>query len=98
VSSSSDTPFDSIENSHRYIALLVEAIDEAQVDISAEIALAQADDAGRRLQALQIVRYKLSRLHKQMSSSALVLNDLRSLRRLLLDERQPHATRAANSI
>ena len=98
MSSPSDTPFDNIENSHRYIALLVEAIDEAQVDISAEIALAEADEAARRLQALQIVRYKLARLHKQMNSSALLLNDLRSLRRLLLDERHPQASRVANSV
>ena len=87
----SDTPFDSIENSHHYIELLIEAIAEAEMDVSAEIALADADDAQRRLEALQLVKFKLSKLHAQMSSSACLLNDLRSLRRLLLEERRPTA-------
>lgn len=85
----SDTPFDNIENSHRYIQLLIEAIAEAEMDVSAEIALADADDAQRRLEALQLVKFKLAKLHSQMSASACLLNDLRSLRRLLLEERRP---------
>ncbi len=93
MSSSSDTPFDSIESSHHYIELLIEAIAEAQVDVSAEVALAEADDADRRLEALQLVNYKLARLHQQMTSSGRLLNDLRSLRRLLLEQRQPQAFR-----
>jgi hypothetical protein len=89
VDYSSDTPFDSIENSHHYIQLLVEAIAEAEIDVSAEIALAEADGATRRLEALQLVKFKLAKLHSHMSGSACVLNDLRSLRRLLLEERRP---------
>ena len=85
----SDTPFDSIENSHHYIQLLIEAIGEAEIDVSAEIALAEADNAARRLEALQLVKFKLSKLHNQMSGSACLLNDLRTLRRLLLEERRP---------
>ena len=95
MNSSSDTPFDSIESSHKYIELLIEAIAEAQVDVAAELALAEADEATRRLEALQLVNYKLSRLHQQMTSSGLLLNDLRSLRRLLLDERQLNVSAAS---
>ena len=87
----SDTPFDNIENSHHYIELLIEAITEAEIDVSAEIALAEADGAPRRLEALQLVKFKLSKLHSQMSGSACILNDLRSLRRLLLEERRTPA-------
>lgn len=95
----SDTPFDSIENSHRYIQLLIEAIGEAEVDVSAEMALAEADRADRRLEALQLVKFKLAKLHSQMSGSACLLNDLRSLRRLLLEERRPalHALKQSGS-
>lgn len=87
----SETPFDNIENSHHYIQLLIEAIAEAEIDVEAEIAMAHADEAQRRLEALQLVKFKLTKLHSQMSASACLLNDLRSLRRLLLEERRPAA-------
>lgn len=81
------TPFDSIEGSHEYISLLNDNITEALAEVEADIALAEADGASRRKEALLLVHFKLSRLQLQMVNSGRILNDLRSLRRLLLRER-----------
>jgi hypothetical protein len=94
--SRSETPFDNIENSHEYVSLLSEAIADAKADVEADIALAGADGADRRKEALQLVAYKLAKLEANMTSSRRILNDLRSLRRLLLEERTlPKAFRHA---
>jgi len=88
-----ETPFDSIEGALEYVGLLAESIEEAREDIAAELAEAQTEaGAGRRAHALQIVAYKLERLAGHTRASHRLLNDLRTLRRLLLDERhQPIA-------
>ena len=82
-----NTPFDSIEGSHRYIAMLFEAIEEAQADIEAEIGIAVSERAARRKEALQIVAFNLNKLASHMTASRRILNDLRTLQRLLLEER-----------
>jgi hypothetical protein len=94
----SETPFDSIESSHQYVALLAQAIEEAKNDVEGDIAMAMADKADRRRDALQLVFYKLAKLETHMSASRRILNDLRTLRRLLLDERElkEAATRNGN--
>ena len=56
--------------------------------VEADLALAGSDGAdNRRVQALQLVLFNLSKLQGHMSSSRRVLNDLRNSRRLLLRER-----------
>jgi hypothetical protein len=91
----SETPFDNIENSHRYVALLAEAIAEARLDVNSDVALAVAEGADRRRDALQLVLYKLNRLESHMNASRRILNDLRTLRRLLLEEREQKQQAAA---
>ena len=80
----SETPFDSIESAQQFVELLAEAIGDAQREIDADIGSGQPE---RRLQALQLVSYKLAKLSSHIAASQRVLNDLRSLRRLLLNER-----------
>jgi len=87
VSYQSETPFDSIEGSHEYVAMLAEAVDEARRDVEAEIIAAERDGADRRKEALLLVSYNLAKLNLHITTSRRVLNDLRSLRRLLLAER-----------
>ena len=82
-----ETPFDSIEGSHEYVALLAEALDEARRDVEAEVALAEREGAERRKQALLLVSYNLAKLNLHITTSRRILNDLRTLRRLLLAER-----------
>ncbi|MGA2741510.1 MAG: hypothetical protein ABSG65_29250 [Bryobacteraceae bacterium] len=83
-----ETPFDSIEGSQEYVALLAEAIEEARRDVDADVAIAIAEDAERRREALQLVSYNLAKLTLHITTSRRILNDLRTLRRLLLAERQ----------
>lgn len=93
MSYTSETPFDSIENSHEYVSLLAEAIEEARRDVDAEIEIAIKERAERRKEALQLVAYNLAKLSSHMTTSGRILNDLRSLRRLLLAEREQEAPR-----
>jgi molecular chaperone GrpE (heat shock protein) len=87
------TPFDSIEGSLEYIVLLRQAIETARAAVAMEKRRAQAEDARRRIEALQLVAYKLERLASHTDSSRRLLNDLRTLRRLLLNEREEAAER-----
>jgi hypothetical protein len=91
VSYTKETPFDSIEGSHEYVDMLAEALDEARREIEQEVSLAEREGAGadRRKQALLLVSYNLDKLNLHITSSRKILNDLRSLRRLLLAERMP---------
>jgi hypothetical protein len=83
-----ETPFDNIESSHEYITLLAEAVEVAITEVEADLAQAGSDGAdNRRVQALQLVLFNLSKLRGHMSSGRKILNDLRTLRRLLLRER-----------
>ena len=86
-----ETPFDNIEGSHEYVRMLAEALDEARRDVETEIAAAEQDHADRRKEALLLVAYNLAKLNLHITSSRRILNDLRSLRRLLLAERGLHA-------
>jgi hypothetical protein len=87
VSYEAETPFDSIEGSHEYVAMLAEALDEARRDVEAEVASAERDHADRRKEALLLVSFNLAKLNLHITTSRRILNDLRTLRRLLLAER-----------
>ena len=87
VAYEAETPFDSIEGSHEYVAMLAEELAEARREVDAEISLAEGEGAERRKQALILVSYNLAKLNLHITTSRRILNDLRTLRRLLLDER-----------
>jgi hypothetical protein len=87
VNYKAETPFDNIEGSHEYVALLAEAVDEARRDVEADLAAAERDGADRRKQALLLVSYNLAKVNLHITASRRILNDLRMLRRLLLAER-----------
>ena len=89
MSYTEETPFDSLEGSHEYVAMLAEALDEARREIEEEVVIAEREGADRRKQALLLVSYNLDKLNLHITSSRRILNDLRSLRRLLLAERLP---------
>jgi len=91
VSHETETPFDNIEGSHEYVAMLAEALAEARRDVDTEIQVAEGEGAQRRKEALILVSYNLAKLNLHITTSRRILNDLRTLRRLLLDERQAAA-------
>jgi len=84
----SETPFDNIESAFEYVNHLLEAAREAQAQIGTEILRAANPQLARRKQALQLVNYKLGKLSSHITASRRILNDLRTLRRLLLEERK----------
>jgi len=83
-----ETPFDNIESALEYVNHLLEATREAQDQIHKEILGAESPQLARRRQALQLVHYKLEKLSSHIAASRRILNDLRMLRRLLLEERK----------
>jgi hypothetical protein len=80
------SPFESIEGAQEYLRLLTDTVQEARHGVDSDIST-HVDRHARRLQALRIVSYKLEKLEHHMKSSRRLLNDLRSLRRLLFEER-----------
>jgi hypothetical protein len=93
VNYKSQTPFDNIESALEYVNHLLEATQEAKVQIETEILRAANPQVARRKQALQLVNYKLDTLSSHIDASRRILNDLRTLRRLLLEERKQQIPR-----
>ena len=91
------TPFDTVENAHQYVRLLVEAIAEAKNEIAADLGAAAQAKSERRVEALRVVQFKLDKLEQHLKTSSRLLNDLRTLRRLLLDERPEPGTAGQDS-
>lgn len=82
-----ETPFDSIEGAQQYVELLLEAIEEARQEVASDVGVAVAERQSRRVEALRLVAHNLERLSFHVAKSRRLLNDLRTLRRLLLEER-----------
>jgi hypothetical protein len=88
MSQQCDSPFETLESAYSFVSLLREAVDDAYGSILDETALAQAmGGAERRVDALRLVDHKLNSLRQNVLASLILLNDLRTLRRLLLGER-----------
>jgi len=86
--------FESIESAHEFVRLLSEAVAEAKQDIDADVYREQqTSKAPRRMDALRIALYSLEKLELHMNKSRRILNDLRTLRRLLCEERAAPAPR-----
>lgn len=80
-------PFDSIESAHEFVALLEESIEDAVVEVKEHIQTAKTAQDERRAEALTLAIYKMSQLSVHMHKSRRILNDLRTIRRLLFQER-----------
>jgi hypothetical protein len=79
--------FDSIESAYEFVGLLREALDEAYAEVLDDTQTAVQGGAERRADALRLVDHKLNQLRQHMLASLVLLNDLRTLRRLLMGER-----------
>ena len=83
----SGSPFDSIEDAHEFLTLLAQTIFETKLDIEADVQREASSNYPRRAEALKLTLYTLSRLEFHMNRGRRILNDLRTLRRLLFEER-----------
>ena len=77
--------FATIESALEFLDLFEEAISDTEAEVGAQLALG---DSGRRRDALLLTRHKLDRLGFHIAHSKRMANDLRTLRRLLHDERK----------
>ena len=89
VSPALSRPFDSIESAHEYVALLHSSTEEALLEVQALLDAANVDQDARRAQALELAHYKMNPLSAHMQKSRRLLNDRRSIRILLFNERSP---------
>jgi len=82
-----ETPFDNIEDAHDFLTLLGQTIFETKLDIEGDLQRESHSNFPRRAEALKLTLYTLKKLEFHMQRSGRVLNDLRTLRRLLFEER-----------
>lgn len=92
MSYESETPFDSIEGAQEYVKLLSQTVLEAQHSVQADLNAGVGE--AKQLEALRLVFYNLEKLSQHLKAGSRILNDLRTLRRLLLQERRPCAAAA----
>jgi len=83
----SEQPFDSIESTYDFFRILSDAVAEAKCELEGQIQIESKSKSSRRLDALRVAAYSLQKLELHISHSRRILNDLRSLRRLLFEER-----------
>ena len=81
-------PFASIESTYEYISLLGEALNESRASILEDLAAGGTSAPDRRQDGLRLIKFKLDQLDSHITASRRILNDLRTLRRILLGERQ----------
>jgi len=82
----SQTAFDTIESAQEFLGLLREAVEEAKQTAETDI-FEEDSKTARQMDALRLFLYKLEKLEQHLKVSGRLLNDLRTLRRLLLEER-----------
>jgi hypothetical protein len=82
-----ERPFDSIESAQDFMSVLHETVLDAMKDLNRDHEIALRDGQLRRAQAIQLALFKLKMLTCYVHKSRRTLNDLRMLRRLILNER-----------
>ena len=81
------SPFDTIESAHTFVQLLYTTLAETKQELSADVGREPNGGPNRRRDALLVAAYNVERLEYHLTRSARLLNDLRTIRRLLLEER-----------
>jgi hypothetical protein len=82
-----DTLFDTVDSARDYISLLTEVVIEVKNDLESDLANPDNSPFPRKLDALRLAAYNLERLQLHLNASKRILNTLRSIQRLLFQER-----------
>jgi hypothetical protein len=82
-----DRPFNSIESAQAFMDVLAETIVEVMKDLKDHHQAAVKDHQQRRAQAVELALFKLKTMNWYVHKTRRALNDLRILRRLILNER-----------
>jgi len=80
-------PFETIESAHEYMTLLAGTVLDTITELKRDHEAALRDGADRRAQAIEVAILKLKQLNCYTFKSRRMLNDLRIIRRLILNER-----------
>ena len=88
----STSPFDTIESAHSFVQVLSSTLAETRKEVAADVDRENGGVPNRRRDALLVAIYNLERLEYHLTRSARLLNDLRTLRRLILEERAKPGT------
>jgi hypothetical protein len=80
--------FATIESALEYLGLLTMALLESREAVEADIRAQTPSASPQRLEALKLIDYNLEKLTVHLERSHRILNDLRTLRRLLHEERK----------
>ena len=83
-----ERPFDSIESAQEYMNILASTVLEAMGELKRDHDVALCEGEARRAQAIDLAVFKLKMLGCYVHKSRRMLNDLRILRRLILNERE----------
>jgi hypothetical protein len=81
--------FDSIESAQDFMKVLADTILDSMTDLNRDRQVAIEDGQERQAQAIELAIFKLKTLNCHVHKSRIILNDLRTVRRLILNERQP---------
>ncbi|HVN21740.1 MAG TPA: hypothetical protein VMU05_23340 [Dongiaceae bacterium] len=88
MKSQPDDPFGTLESAHDFVKLLTAAVSDAKHELQTDVDRESANpDLSRRIDALRMALYNVEKLQMHLSRSSRILNDLRTLRRLLFEER-----------
>jgi hypothetical protein len=90
-----EQPFESIESAHEYMNILAATTLEVITDLKRDRDRALRNGEQRRAQAIDLAIFKVKMLSCHVHKSRRMLNDLRILRRLILQERSSLETAAA---
>ena len=82
-----EQPFDSIESAHDFMNVLAETILSVITDLHRDREIAVRDGHERRARAIELALFKAKTLNCYVTKSRRNLNDLRTIRRLILNER-----------
>lgn len=82
-----ETPFESIESAQEFLKLLSDTVVDAKRGVETDITAAANAQHSRHIDALRLVSYNLDKLELHLKISARILNDLRMVRRVLLEEK-----------
>ena len=82
-----EQPFDSIESAHEFLTVLGATALDVMGDLRRDRERAMREGELRRAQAIDLAMFKLKSLNCYVYKSRRALNDLRMIRRLILNER-----------
>jgi hypothetical protein len=80
-------PFESIESAYEFMSVLADTILEGVKDLHREHQVAVSVGQKRRSRAIELALFKLKMLSCYVYKSRRTLNDLRTIRRLILNDR-----------